>query len=122
MTDSLTSPFLVAMAQPGQAQPSFLVQIFPFALMLIIFYLLVLMPMRRRQRKIQDFQSSLKVGDKVVTTGGIFGQVTEVREKEAAVQLQIADRVRIRVSRAAIAGYEGQDPVVQPESSSSSSS
>jgi preprotein translocase subunit YajC len=122
MTDSLTSPFLVAMAQPGQAQPSFLVQIFPFALMLIIFYLLVLMPMRRRQRKIQDFQSSLKVGDKVVTTGGIFGQVTEVREKDAAVQLQIADRVRIRVSRAAIAGYEGQDPVVQPESSSSSSS
>ena len=122
MTDSLTLPFLVAMAQPGQAQPSFLVQIFPFALMLIIFYLLVLMPMRRRQRKIQDFQSSLKVGDKVVTTGGIFGQVTEVREKEAAVQLQIADRVRIRVSRAAIAGYEGQDPVVQPESSSSSSS
>ena len=122
MTDSLTSPFLVAMAQPGQAQPSFLVQIFPFALMLIIFYLLVLMPMRRRQRKIQDFQSSLKVGDKVVTTGGIFGQVTEVRDKDAAVQLQIADRVRIRVSRAAIAGYEGQDPVVQPESSSSSSS
>jgi len=122
MTDSLTLPFLVAMAQPGQAQPSFLVQIFPFALMLIIFYLLVLMPMRRRQRKIQDFQSSLKVGDKVVTTGGIFGQVTEVRDKDAAVQLQIADRVRIRVSRAAIAGYEGQDPVVQPESSSSSSS
>jgi preprotein translocase subunit YajC len=122
MTDSLTLPFLVAMAQPGQAQPSFLVQIFPFALMLIIFYLLVLLPMRRRQRKIQDFQSSLKVGDKVVTTGGIFGQVTEVREKDAAVQLQIADRVRIRVSRAAIAGYEGQDPVVQPESSSSSSS
>ena len=122
MTDSLTLPFLVAMAQPGQAQPSFLVQIFPFALMLIIFYLLVLLPMRRRQRKIQDFQSSLKVGDKVVTTGGIFGQVTEVRDKDAAVQLQIADRVRIRVSRAAIAGYEGQDPVVQPESSSSSSS
>jgi preprotein translocase subunit YajC len=122
MTDSLTFPFLVAMAQPGQAQPSFLVQIFPFALMLIIFYLLVLLPMRRRQRKIQDFQSSLKVGDKVVTTGGIFGQVTEVREKDAAVQLQIADRVRIRVSRAAIAGYEGQDPVVQPESSSASSS
>ena len=122
MTDSLTLPFLVAMAQPGQAQPSFLVQIFPFALMLIIFYLLVLKPMRRRQRKIQDCQSSLTVGAKVVTTGGIFGQVTEVRDKDAAVQLQIADRVRIRVSRAAIAGYEGQDPVVQPESSSSSSS
>jgi preprotein translocase subunit YajC len=113
--------FLLAMAQPGQTQPSFLVQIFPFALMLLIFYLLVLLPMRRRQRKVQEFQSSLKVGDKVITTGGIFGQVTEVREKENSVQIQIADRVRIRVSRAAIAGYEGQDPVVQPESSTSSS-
>ena len=120
MTD-VSTLLIVAMAQPGQTQPSFLVQIFPFALMLLIFYLLVLLPMRRRQKKIQDFQSSLKVGDKVVTTGGIFGQVTEIREKDAAVQIQIADRVRIRVSRAAIAGYEGQDPVVQAESTSSSS-
>lgn len=119
MTHLPTFPILVAMAQPGQTQPSFLVQIFPFALMLLIFYLLVLLPMRRRQKKIQDFQSSLKVGDKVVTTGGIFGQVTEVREKEATVQIQIADRVRIRVSRAAIAGLEGQDPVVQPDSTAS---
>ena len=118
MTD-LSTPLIVAMAQPGQTQPSFLVQIFPFALMLLIFYLLVLLPMRRRQRKVQEFQSGLKVGDKVITTGGIFGQVTEVREKDAAVQIQIADRVRIRVSRAAIAGYEGQDPVVQADSTSS---
>ncbi len=119
MTD-VSTLLIVAMAQPGQTQPSFLVQIFPFALMLLIFYLLVLLPMRRRQKKVQDFQASLKVGDKVITTGGIFGQVTEIREKDAAVQIQIADRVRIRVSRAAIAGYEGQDPVVQAESASSS--
>ena len=77
MTDVLDTPLVVAMAQPGQAQPNFLVQLFPFALMLLIFYLLVLLPMRRRQKKVQDFQSSLKVGDKVMTTGGIFGQVTE---------------------------------------------
>ena len=115
-----TFPLIVAMAQPGQAQPSFLVQLFPFALMLLIFYLLVLLPMKRRQRKIQDFQSALKVGDKVITTGGIFGQVTEVRDKDATVQVQIADKVRIRISRAAIAGYEGQEPVVQPESAGSS--
>ncbi len=97
-------------------------QLFPFALMLLIFYLLVLLPMKRRQRKIQDFQSSLKVGDKVITTGGIFGQVTEVREKDASVQVQIAEKVRIRISRAAIAGYEGQEPVVQPDSAGASSS
>ena len=57
MTD-LSTLLIVAMAQPGQAQPSFLVQILPFALMLLIFYLLVLLPMRRRQKKVQDFQAS----------------------------------------------------------------
>jgi preprotein translocase subunit YajC len=69
--------------------------------------------MKRRQKKVQTFQSSLKVGDKVITTGGIFGQVT--RLAEATVQIQIADKVKIEVSRAAVAGYQGQEPVVQPE-------
>ena len=87
------------MAQPGQAQPSFWVQLFPFALMLVIFYLLVLLPMRRRQKKIQEFQSSLKVGDKVITTGGIYGQVTEDREEDARAApdcRQGPDRCRAR--------------------------
>jgi len=119
MTHLTTFPLIVAMAQPGQAQPSFLVQLFPFALMLLIFYLLVLLPMKRRQRKVQDFQTSLKVGDKVITTGGIFGQVT--RLAEGTVQIQIADKVRIEVSRAAVAGYQGQEPVVKPDSTASAS-
>ena len=66
--------------------------------------------MKKRQKKIQEFQESLKVGDKVITTSGIYGQITRVSEK--SVQVQIADRVRIEVARAAIAGYQGQDPVV----------
>lgn len=98
------------MAQPG-AQGNIWVQLFPFAVMLLIFYVIVLLPMRRRQKKIQDFQSSLKVGDKVITTGGIYGLVT--RLSDATVQVQIADRVRIEVTRAAVAGYQGQEPVVQ---------
>jgi preprotein translocase subunit YajC len=85
--------------------------------MLLIFYLLVLLPTRRRQKKVQEFQSALKVGDKVITTGGIYGQVVRLNEK--SVQLQVAEKVRIEVSRAAIAGYEGQDPVVQSDSSAS---
>jgi preprotein translocase subunit YajC len=79
--------------------------------MLLIFYVLVLLPMRRRQRKVQEFQSSLKVGDKVILTSGIHGQITRVAE--GTVQVQIADRVRIEVSRAAVGGYQGQEPVVQ---------
>jgi preprotein translocase subunit YajC len=89
------------------------VQIFPFALMLGIFYLLVLMPMRKRQKKVQEFQGALKVGDRVITTGGIYGQVTRVTD--ATVQLQIADKVRIEVARASVGGYQGQEPVVKQE-------
>ena len=102
------------MAQTGQGSSSALVQIFPFVLMLGIFYLLVLMPMRKRQKKVQDFQAGLKVGDRVITTGGMYGQVTRVTD--TAVQLQIADKVRVEIARASIGGYQGQEPVVQAES------
>jgi preprotein translocase subunit YajC len=59
---------------------------------------------------VQEFQSGLKVGDKIVTTGGIYGQITRVNDK--SVQLQVADKVRIEIARASVGGYQGQDPVV----------
>jgi preprotein translocase subunit YajC len=83
--------------------------------MLLIFYVLVLLPMRRRQKKVREFQAALKVGDRVITTSGIYGQITKLTD--ASVQLQIADRVRIEVARAAIGGYQGQEPVVQDTAS-----
>ena len=116
MSDVIAFPFVVAMAQPGQASPNILVQIFPFALMLLIFYVLVLMPMRKRQKKVQEFQAALKVGDRVITTSGIYGQVT--RLSDASVQVQIADKVRVEVARASIGGYQGQEPVVQDSTTS----
>jgi preprotein translocase subunit YajC len=70
--------------------------------------------MKRRQKKVEEFQQSLKVGDRVVTTSGIYGQITKLNEK--SVQVQIADKVRIELARAAIGGYQGQDPVVAPDS------
>ena len=99
---------VVAAAGPGG--PSTLVQFLPFAIILGIFYFLILLPMKRRQKKIQAFQESLKVGDKVVMTSGIYGLITRVTDR--TVQLQIADKVRIEVARQAVAGYQGQDPVV----------
>jgi preprotein translocase subunit YajC len=100
------------MTAPGQS-PGGLWQFLPFALILGIFYFLILLPMRRRQKKIQEFQSDLKVGDKIVTTSGIYGQITKLNEK--SVQVQIADKVRIEIARAAVGGYQGQDPVVAPD-------
>src|SRR4029079_12249339 len=88
----------------------------PFAMILAIFYFLILMPMQRRQKKVQEFQESLKVGDKIVTTGGIYGQITRVNDK--SVQLQVADKVRIEIARASVGGYQGQDPIVAESGSS----
>ena len=92
------------------AQPAGLLAIAPYAIILGIFYFLILLPMNKRQKKVQEFQSSLKVGDKVITTGGIYGQVTRVGDK--SVQVQVAERVRIEFARSAIGGYQGQEPVV----------
>ena len=87
-------------------------QFVPFVLVLAIFYFIILLPMRKKQQKVQTFLENLKVGDRVITTGGIYGQVTKLGGD--TVQLQIADKLRIEVAKASIGGYQGQPPVVEP--------
>jgi len=106
----MNTPFLIAMSQPGAAQPNILMQMLPFILMLGIFYFLVLRPMRTRQKKVQEFQASLKVGDRVITTSGIYGQITKIGDN--SIKLQIADKITIEIARAAVGGLQGQEPVV----------
>ena len=113
-TDPLFGLLLALGASPD-SQISPLVQLIPFALVLAIFYFVILLPMKKRQKKVQEFLGALKVGDKVVTSGGIFGSIAKLGED--AVQLQIASNVRVDVSRAAIVGYQGQAPVVEPPNS-----
>ena len=115
MTDLINLPVALAIAQAPATPPpaSIWVQIFPFAMMLLIFYVLVLMPMRKRQKKVANFQASIKVGDKVITTGGLYGEVTRVEDQ--TVQIQIAERVRVSVARSSIGGYQGEEPVVQKD-------
>jgi preprotein translocase subunit YajC len=67
--------------------------------------------MRKKQQKVEQFLGSLKAGDRVITTGGIYGQITKLNEQ--TVQLQIADKISIEVAKAAIGGYQGQPPVVE---------
>lgn len=107
---ALSTPFVMAMSQPAAGQPNIVVQMLPFVLMLGIFYFLVLRPMKNRQKTVADFQSSLKVGDRVITTGGIYGQITKVGEQ--SLKLQIADKVTIEIARAAVGGLQGKEPVV----------
>ena len=102
-------PFLMAMGAPPSGGAPAWVQFVPFALVLGIFYFVILLPMKRKQQKVDTFLSSLKVGDRVVTSGGIFGSITDI--KDQSIQLQIAEKVRVQVSRNAIVGYQGQEPV-----------
>jgi preprotein translocase subunit YajC len=71
--------------------------------------------MKNRQKKVEAFLSALKVGDKVVTSGGLFGSIAKISDE--AIQLQIAPNVRVDISRAAIVGYQGQAPVVDAPNS-----
>src|SRR5262252_3508744 len=95
----------------GASSP--LLQLVPFILILGIFYFMILLPTKRKQQKVQEFLSNLKVNDRIVTTSGIYGQITRLGEQ--SVQLQIADKIRIEVARAAIGGYQGQPPVVDSQ-------
>ena len=100
---------LLAMGAPNQGNP--IIQLIPFALVLGIFYFIILLPMKRRQKKVQEFLSALKVGDRIVTSGGIFGVITKLNNDQS-VQLQIAQNVKVDLARTAIVGYQGQEPVV----------
>lgn len=112
MTPTVSSAAgLLAMAAPPDQAASPWVQLVPFALVLAIFYFVILLPMKRRQKKVDEFLGGLKVGDRVVTSGGIYGSITKIGEQ--SIQLQIAPNVRIDVSRAAIVGYQGQAPVAE---------
>jgi preprotein translocase subunit YajC len=97
--------FLAAALAPspqGGAQPPAWVQFMPFVLLGLIFYFLLFAPARRKQKQLNEMLSSLKNGDKVVTSGGIHGKVVGVTEQ--IIQLRIADGVKIDVSKSAISG------------------
>ena len=78
-----------------------------FALIFGVFYFLVIMPAKKQQKKKEAMISGLKKGDKVVTTGGIFGTVSTVEEQ--TVLLKISENTKIRISKSAIGGPIGAD-------------
>ena len=100
----------------GTMDSSLLLQLAPFAVIFAIFYFLILMPMKRRQKKVADFQAALKVGDRVVTTGGLYGSIVKLDEATVVLQVDENSKARIKVARASVGGYQGQEPVVQESS------
>ena len=80
----------------------------PLLLIMVVFYFLLILPAQRRQKKTQQMLMALKNGDKVITNGGIYGTIVGLEND--AVQLRIADQVKVKVSRSAIAGLQPDTP------------
>jgi preprotein translocase subunit YajC len=81
--------------------------ILPIVLIMVIFYVLLILPAQKRQKKITQMLSELKNGDKVITTGGVFGTIVGIEDD--AIQLRIADQVKIKVLRSAVGGLQPEN-------------
>jgi len=93
-----------------QALPvSQIMQFLPLVIIMVIFYVLLILPAQRRQKKTQAMLSALKTGDKVVTNGGLYGTIVGIDGE--AVQLRIgigSDGIKVKVARSAVAGLESE--------------
>ena len=92
----------------AQGSPNVLIQSLPIVVIMAIFYVLLILPAQRRQKKTQTMLGALKKGDKVVTTGGMYGTI--VAFDNEAVLLQVADTVRVKVMKSAVAGLQSDPP------------
>ncbi len=96
----------VLFQQQTQA-PGGIISFLPLILILGIFYLIVFLPARRRQKKLQMMIDNLKAGDKVITSGGIYGTI--VGFKDDRIQLRVAENVKIELSRSGVTALQGSE-------------
>ena len=107
MIASLMIPATFALVAQASSPGSSLQLFLPLVLIMVIFYFLMIMPAQRRQKKVAEMLKNLKNGDKVITNGGIHGTIVGLEDD--AVQLRIAEQVKIKVSRSAIAGLQAEN-------------
>lgn len=92
---------LLQVAQKGQqGSPNMLTGLLPLLLVFVVFYFFMIRPQMKKQKELTNYRSSISKGDKVITTGGIYGRVSEVNEN--IVTMEIAPDVKIRVDKNAI--------------------
>lgn len=99
-------------AAPG-AQPNMLGALLPFVLVFVIFYLLIIMPQRKKQKKHLQLVDALKPGDRIITTAGIFGTVMGVQKD--LIELRIASNTNIKITKSAVGVIRGASDTVEGE-------
>jgi len=93
--------------QQAAGSADVLFQFAPILIIAVIFYLLIFMPMRKRQKKLEAVIGALRNGDKVITSSGIYGVVAGIKEK--TLILKVADQVKIEIAKSAIAGLQSPE-------------
>ena len=78
-------------------QPSAWPTILMFGAIIVVMWLFMIRPQRKQQKEMQEFRNALKKGDKVVTVGGIYGEIVEVSEK--TVLIKVDGEVKLRVDK-----------------------
>lgn len=88
---------VILMMQPEGQDANPLMSFLPLLLIIVVFYFFMIRPQMKRQKEVRKFRESLAKNDKVVTTGGIYGRIVEV--KETTIILEIAKDVQIKVDK-----------------------
>ena len=94
-----------------------LVNLLPFIAMFAVLYFLLLRPASKQRSEQQQMLQALKVGDAVITSGGIYGRIVAI--ESSLVHLEVADRTKIRILRDRIAGLEGTAASTAPAAQTS---
>ncbi|MCG2815789.1 MAG: preprotein translocase subunit YajC [Candidatus Aminicenantes bacterium] len=94
----------------GQPQGNMLTALLPFVLVFVIFYLLIIMPSRKKQKKHQTMVENLKSGDKIVTTGGVYGTIMGVKPDRLEVKIAANTKIEITINAiSAILNPKGEE-------------
>lgn len=84
----------------GAAQPSTLTSLLPLLLIIVVFYFFMIRPQMKKQKELKTYRSGIQKGEKIITTGGIYGKVTDV--KDQTITVEVAENVRIRIDKNAV--------------------
>lgn len=85
---------LMLMADPKSGQNP-IMSLLPLILIIVVFYFFMIRPQMKKQKQLRNFRQSLKVGDKIITSGGIYGKINDIRDNVVIVEVE--DKMRIRV-------------------------
>ncbi len=85
---------LFLMADPNSGQNPFM-SLLPLILIIFVFYFFMIRPQMKKQKELRNFRQSLKVGDKIITAGGIYGKINDI--KDNVVIIEVEDKMRLKI-------------------------